>query len=342
MTTETGAGVSGNDLEQAEAFAQGYAELREAIHRVFVGQDRVVDELLMALFSRGHALIIGVPGLAKTLLVKTLAQTLGWDFKRIQFTPDLMPSDITGTEILQADASTGERALRFVRGPLFANLVLADEINRTPPKTQAALLEAMQEYTITAAGQSYPLEPPFFVVATQNPIEHEGTYPLPEAQLDRFMFSINIEYPAREEELNIVDTTTQSEPPTLEPVFTKEQVIAFQQLVRRVPVSKHVLNYAVDLARASRPNEQGARDFVKKYVEWGAGPRASQYLVLGAKALSLLRGKPAPSTEDVRDVARPVLQHRIIANYNATGEGVSVRKIVETLIDQVPEADYRK
>jgi len=342
MTTDTGAGVSGNDLEQAEAFAQGYAELRVAIHQVIVGQDRVVDELLMALFSRGHALIIGVPGLAKTLLVKTLAQTLGWDFKRIQFTPDLMPSDITGTEILQADANTGERALRFVKGPLFANLVLADEINRTPPKTQAALLEAMQEYTITAAGHSYPLEPPFFVVATQNPIEHEGTYPLPEAQLDRFMFSINIEYPARDEELDIVDTTTQSEPPTLEPVFSKEQVIAFQQLVRRVPVSKHVLNYAVDLARASRPNEPDAGDFVKKYVEWGAGPRASQYLVLGAKALSLLRGKPAPSTEDVREVARPVLQHRIIANYNATGEGINVRQIVDRLIDQVPEADYRK
>ena len=248
-----------------------WSQLNEEIHRVVIGQDEIVDQLLTVLFARGHALIIGVPGLAKTLLVKTLAQALGWNFKRIQFTPDLMPSDITGTEILQTDPQTGERILHFVKGPLFAHLILADEINRTSPKTQAALLEAMQEYTVTAAGISYELDLPFFVVATQNPIEHEGTYPLPEAQLDRFMFSIDIGYPTKEEEMQIADETTRNDFPEINPIFSKQEVIRFQSLVRKIPVSRHVLDYAVSLARASRPEEDGAAPFIKEYVEWGAG-----------------------------------------------------------------------
>lgn len=333
--------MSPSDLELATEFRERCRDLWDEIHKVVVGQDRVITQLLAVLFSRGHALIVGVPGLAKTLLVKTLAGTLGWDFKRIQFTPDLMPSDITGTEILQNDPVTGERVLRFVKGPLFANLVLADEINRTPPKTQAALLEAMQEYTVTAAGATFPLERPFFVAATQNPIEHEGTYPLPEAQLDRFMFSIDIDYPAREDELRIADETTTRDAPAVREVFSKAEVVRYQDLVRRVPVSRHVLEYAVDLARASRPRESGADTFVKEYVEWGAGPRASQYLVLGAKALALLRSKPAPSCEEVRAVALPVLRHRVIPNYNATGEGIDAARIVERLTRIVKEADYR-
>ncbi len=333
--------MSPSDLELATEFRERCRDLWDEIHKVVVGQDRVITQLMAVLFSRGHALIVGVPGLAKTLLVKTLAGTLGWDFKRIQFTPDLMPSDITGTEILQNDPVTGERVLRFVKGPLFANLVLADEINRTPPKTQAALLEAMQEYTVTAAGATFPLERPFFVAATQNPIEHEGTYPLPEAQLDRFMFSIDIDYPAREDELRIADETTTRDAPAVREVFSKAEVVRYQDLVRRVPVSRHVLEYAVDLARASRPRESGADTFVKEYVEWGAGPRASQYLVLGAKALALLRSKPAPSCEEVRAVALPVLRHRVIPNYNATGEGIDAARIVERLTRIVKEADYR-
>jgi MoxR-like ATPase len=333
---------SAADLELAAEFRGKCRELWDEIHKVIVGQDRIITQLLTVMFSRGHALIIGVPGLAKTLLVKTLADTLGWEFRRIQFTPDLMPSDITGTEILQTDPRTGERSMRFVKGPLFANLILADEINRTPPKTQAALLEAMQEYTVTAAGQTFALEKPFFVAATQNPIEHEGTYPLPEAQLDRFMFSIHIGYPTREEELRIVEETTSRDPSPVRRVFTKDEVVKYQDLVRRVPVSQHVLEYAIDLARASRPGETGADVYIKEYVEWGAGPRASQYLVLGAKALALLKGKPAPSCEEVRAVALPVLQHRVIPNYNATGEGITSQTIVERLTKIVKEADYRK
>lgn len=333
--------LGGADQELANEFRQRCRALWDEIHKVIVGQDRIVTQLLTVLFARGHGLIIGVPGLAKTLLVKTLAGTLGWEFRRIQFTPDLMPSDITGTEILQTDAHTGERRLRFVKGPLFANLILADEINRTPPKTQAALLEAMQEYTVTAAGETFHLERPFFVVATQNPIEHEGTYPLPEAQLDRFMFSIRIDYPSRDEELRIAEETTSRETPTVAPIFTREEVMEFQDLVRRVPVSRHVLEYAVDLARATRPHPNGD-PYVREYVEWGAGPRASQYLVLGAKALALLRGKPAPSCEEVRAVAGPVLQHRVIPNYNATGEGIDAAKIVQRLTETVKEADYRR
>ena len=328
-------------LRAVEEFGRKYSELLAEIHKVIIGQDAIIAQLLTALFARGHALIIGVPGLAKTLLVRTLAQSLGWDYKRIQFTPDLMPSDITGTEILQTDPETGERRMHFVKGPIFANLVLADEINRTSPKTQAALLEAMQEYTVTAAGETYPLEQPFLVVATQNPIEHEGTYPLPEAQLDRFMFSINIGYPAKDEEISIVNETTAEEPARAQIVFSKEDVLRFQRLVRTVPVSKHVTEYAVNLARCSRPNEKGAPEFIRQYVEWGAGPRASQYLVLGAKSLALLKGLPTPSCEEVRTVARPVLLHRIIANYNATGEGKTTAHIVDWILEHVAQPNYK-
>ncbi|HRK35034.1 MAG TPA: MoxR family ATPase [Candidatus Hydrogenedentes bacterium] len=333
--------VESDDVELAQEFARKVAELRAELHTVVVGQDRILGQVLTVLFTRGHALIIGVPGLAKTLLVKTLAQALGWDFKRIQFTPDLMPSDITGTEILQTDPETGQRLMTFVRGPLFANLILADEINRTPPKTQAALLEAMQELTVTAAGTTYPLAPPFFVLATQNPIEHEGTYPLPEAQLDRFMFSINIGYPERAEELQIVSETTTVDHGAVRTVLSKEDVLRFQSLVRRVPVSSHVLEFAVDLARATRPGDVGALSFVREYVEWGAGPRASQYLVLGAKANALLNGRPSPSTDDVRAVAPAVLAHRIIPNYKAAGEGITSANVIETLLKNVKEPDYK-
>jgi MoxR-like ATPase len=330
-----------DDLELAQEFKRKVNDLRAALHTVIVGQDRILRDVLAVLFARGHGLIIGVPGLAKTLLVKTLAQALGWEFKRIQFTPDLMPSDITGTEILQTDPATGQRIMTFVKGPLFANLILADEINRTPPKTQAALLEAMQELTVTAAGTTYHLDPPFVVLATQNPIEHEGTYPLPEAQLDRFMFSINITYPDRADELRIVNETTTSDFPIVRPVFTKAEVLRFQALLRRVPVSTHVLEYAVDLARASRPNADKQNAFVNEYVEWGAGPRASQYLVLGAKALALLDGRPSPSSDDVREIARPVLEHRVLPNYKAAGEGITPAQIIESLLINVKEPDYR-
>ncbi|MHC4496170.1 MAG: AAA family ATPase [Planctomycetota bacterium] len=325
--------------EMAESFCSQFKALREEIHKVIIGQEQVVDRLLIALFSRGHALLIGVPGLAKTLLVKTLAGVLGWDFKRIQFTPDMMPSDITGTEILQADPETGKRHMKFVKGPVFANLILADEINRAPPKTQAALLEAMQEYTVTAAGTTYELEQPFMVVATQNPIEQEGTYPLPEAQLDRFMFNIEVDYPLAESEMRIVDETTAHDAAPVRTMLTKEQIITFQNLIRRIPVSKHVLAYAVDLAKASRPSSVG-NPYVNEYVEWGAGVRASQYLVLGAKSLALLRGLPAPSCKEVRDVALPVLRHRILRNYKAAGKGVTTKMIIQNLLKSVKESDY--
>lgn len=340
-TPQLDAATSGADLEQAKEFLDRFNLLRAEIHKVVIGQEHIILQLLTALFAQGHTLIIGVPGLAKTLLVRTLAQALGWDFKRIQFTPDLMPSDITGTEILQTDPHTGNRMMHFVKGPIFAHLILADEINRTSPKTQAALLEAMQEYTVTAAGQTYPLAKPFFVVATQNPIEHEGTYPLPEAQLDRFMFSINIGYPTAEEECNIVEETTTGDPPAVLPIFSPEDVLQYQRLVRRVPVSRHVTEYAVRLARATRPRTEEAPNYIKNYVEWGAGPRASQYLILGAKCLALLRGKPAPSAEEVREMALPVLQHRVIPNYNATGEDITARHIVKWVLENVDQPTYK-
>ena len=329
------------DLEQAKAFQERFDLLRAEIHKVVIGQETIILQLLTAMFAQGHTLIIGVPGLAKTLLVRTLAQALGWDFKRIQFTPDLMPSDITGTEILQTDPQTGDRVMHFVKGPIFSHLILADEINRTSPKTQAALLEAMQEYTVTAAGTTYPLAKPFFVVATQNPIEHEGTYPLPEAQLDRFMFSINIGYPTEEEECSIVEETTTGDPEVVQPIFCPEDVMTYQRLVRRVPVSRHVTEYAVRLARATRPNSPDAPTYIKNYVEWGAGPRASQYLILGAKCLALLKGKSAPSAEEVKQVAMPVLQHRVIPNYNAAGEDLTSRHIVKWVLEHVDQPSYK-
>jgi MoxR-like ATPase len=316
-----------------------YKLLRNEIHKVVVGQDKVIEELLISLFSRGHAILIGVPGLAKTLLVKTLAGVLGWDFKRIQFTPDMMPSDITGTEILQTDPESGMRRMQFIKGPIFANFVLADEINRAPPKTQAALLEAMQEYSVTAAGVRYDLEMPFMVAATQNPIEHEGTYPLPEAQLDRFMFNIEVDYPQRGEEITVVEETTTHDFANVETIMTRDEVVQYQELVRRIPVSGHVTAYAVDIARMSRPGKNSLA-YVNEYVEWGAGPRASQYLILGAKALALMKGLPSPSCNEVREVAIPVLRHRILPNYKASGKGVTTKVIIANLLRMVKESNY--
>jgi MoxR-like ATPase len=323
-----------------EFVRERYARLLTEVHRVIIGQDEVVQNLVSALFARGHCLLIGVPGLAKTLLVKTLAQSLSWEFKRIQFTPDLMPSDIIGTEILDADPETGGRSLRFVSGPIFANVILADEINRTPPKTQSALLEAMQEYAVTVSGRTMPLALPFFVVATQNPIEQEGTYPLPEAQLDRFMYSLYVDYPSPDDEERIAATTTTDEAVAVEPVFSKEELLEVQRLVRQIPVSPHVVKYAVALARASRPQTADATPLIRKYAQWGAGPRASQYLLLGAKALAVMQGKASPTTNDVRQVAPLVFQHRIIPNYAAVADDVTASQLVTDLLREVKEPAY--
>jgi MoxR-like ATPase len=329
-------------LENQDAVRERYSALVQEIHKVIVGQDDVIRDLVCAMFARGHCLLIGVPGLAKTLLVKTLAQCLSWDFKRIQFTPDLMPSDILGTEILETDANTGQRSLRFVPGPIFANVILADEINRTPPKTQSALLEAMQENAATIAGRTLPIEPPFFVVATQNPIEQEGTYPLPEAQLDRFMFSLRVGYPSAAEEERIATVTTTDDTNAVQPVFNRQELLELQHLVRQIPVSPHVVKYAVSLARATRPDTSEALPTVKKYVQWGAGPRASQYLLLGAKALALIEGKFAPSAQDVRAVAPMVLEHRIIPNYAAIADEVTSSRLVADVLKGVPEPSYAR
>ena len=339
MDKPTKRDLPAQDSELIEHLIRQTETLRQEIHKVVFGQEQVIEELLIALLARGHALLIGVPGLAKTLLVKTLSGVLEWEFKRIQFTPDMMPSDITGTEILQTDSETGQRVMQYVKGPIFANLVLADEINRAPPKTQAALLESMQEYTVTAAGRTYALKRPFMVVATQNPIEHEGTYPLPEAQLDRFMFNIKVDYPDRAQEMHIVQETTSHDDASVVTVMTQKEVLAYQELVRRIPVSKHVLAYAVDLAMASRPGPD-ALPFVREYVEWGVGPRASQYLILGAKSLALLRGQPAPSCKDVRDVALPVLRHRLLCNYRAAGQGIDSETVIGKLLESVKESSY--
>jgi MoxR-like ATPase len=327
------------NLEALEELSQGHRRILEELRKVIVGQDQVIDELLTALFANGHCLLVGVPGLAKTLLIHSLADVLDLRFSRIQFTPDLMPSDITGTEILEEDRTTGKRAFRFVQGPIFANVVLADEINRTPPKTQAALLQAMQERQVTAGGQTWDLVPPFFVLATQNPIEQEGTYPLPEAQLDRFMFNVQVGYPSADEEVAIVNRTTGGERPELRRILTGEDINRFQDLVRRVPASPFVVEYAVRLARATRPTETGAEiEPIRQYVSWGAGPRASQYLILGAKTWAALNGSVAPSCEDVRRVARPVLRHRVVTNFSAEAEGVSTEDIIDKLLAAVPEA----
>ncbi|WP_199733924.1 MULTISPECIES: AAA family ATPase, partial [Corallococcus] len=323
------------DLRAVEELAQARNAIVEQIEKRVVGQRDVVEHLLISLFSRGHCLFVGVPGLAKTLLISTLADVLNLSFNRIQFTPDLMPSDITGTDILEEDKTTGRRSFRFMQGPLFANIILADEVNRTPPKTQAALLQAMQEYRITAGGRTYPLELPFLVFATQNPIEQEGTYPLPEAQLDRFMFLVDVGYPTAEEEVQIVKSTTAGAPPKLEKILSPERILALQELVRRVPVPDHVVRYAVELVRHTRPKEAGAPDFVAKNVSWGAGPRASQYLVLAAKARAILNGRFVATVEDVRALARPVLRHRVLPNFTAESEGITSVKLIDQLLTVV-------
>ncbi len=312
--------------------------LMHEVRKVIVGQSDVMDYLLTAMFSRGHCLLVGVPGLAKTLMISTLAKVLSLNFNRIQFTPDLMPSDITGTDIIQEDAETGRRVFNFVKGPIFTNLLLADEINRTPPKTQAALLQAMQEYQVTASGQTYPLEQPFFVLATQNPVEQEGTYPLPEAQLDRFMFMVKVGYPQQNEERSIVKNTTGEAGEQPQPVLNAQDILTIQNMVRRVPVSDHVVNFAVDLVRATRPHEKGTPDFINHYLTWGAGPRAAQYLVLAAKSRAMLRGRLNVSTDDVRNMAKSVLRHRIIPNFNADAEGLDPDAIIDKLVAAVKEA----
>lgn len=321
-----------SDIELVQESSDAYKKIKSEIAKVIVGQDKIIEELLIVLFARGHCLLVGVPGLAKTLLIKTLAQVLDLKFSRIQFTPDLMPSDITGTEIIEENVSTGEKFFKFVKGPIFANIILADEINRTPPKTQSALLEAMQEYRVTAAGQTYELEQPFFVLATQNPIEMEGTYPLPEAQLDRFMFNIWIDYPSFNEEVEIVRKTTSLYQPEVNKVLTREKILKLQDIIRKVPVADNVIEYAVRLVTLTRPNLNGAPDFIKRWISWGAGPRASQYLILGAKARAVLDGRFTPVIDDVRAVALPVLRHRLVTNFNAEADGVSTAEIIEKLL----------
>jgi MoxR-like ATPase len=324
-----------NEAEVVRELASAYGRMTEQIAKVIVGQNEVVEQLLMALFSRGHCLLVGVPGLAKTLLVSTVSKILHLSFKRIQFTPDLMPADITGTDILQDDPETGRRRFVFLPGPVFANMVLADEINRTPPKTQAALLEAMQEHHVTAGAQTYSLPEPFFVLATQNPIEQEGTYPLPEAQLDRFMFNIKVGYPSKAEEIEIMRRTTSSLRGELEALLDGSQIIRLQQVVRQVVVADHIFEYVAELVRATRPRESGVPKFIPELVAWGAGPRACQYLILGGKARALLRGRLHVTTEDVRAVAYPVLRHRLVTTFNADAEGVTTDQIIHKLIEAV-------
>jgi len=322
-----------DDVQLAGEVTKAYNDVKKEIAKVIVGQEEIIDQLLISLLARGHCLLIGVPGLAKTLLIKTLAQVLDLTFSRIQFTPDLMPSDITGTEIIEENVSTGEKHFRFIEGPVFANIVLADEINRTPPKTQSALLEAMQEHRVTAAGNTYILKEPFFVLATQNPIEQEGTYPLPEAQLDRFMFNLWLDYPSQKEEVEIVKTTTSMYEAELKQVLNAEQIIQYQDLVRKVPVADNVIQFAVDLVSITRPGANGSPDFIKNWLSWGAGPRASQFLILGAKVRALLEGRHTPDIDDVRTMAGPVLRHRIVTNFNAEADGVAPIHIVQKLLE---------
>ncbi len=334
---ETSEGFQGadQDLVQAEEMRKKKSEIEAEIKKVIVGQEKVIEEILIALFCRGHCLLVGVPGLAKTLLISTLAGIMELTFNRVQFTPDLMPSDITGTDILEEEGPTRRRSFRFIRGPIFTNILLADEINRTPPKTQAALLQAMQEYKVTAGGVTHPLELPFFVLATQNPIEQEGTYPLPEAQLDRFMFHIGIDYPRFEEEMEIVEATTSSYQPTLQKVINGEKILEMQDLVRRVPASSHVIQYAVKLLRSTRPKEADVLSSVKDWVEWGAGPRASQHLILAAKARAIMHGRYVASIEDVQAVAPSILRHRILVNFKAQAEGIGSLDIISRLLNEV-------
>jgi MoxR-like ATPase len=320
------------DLEALRSLRESRDTLKKEIAKIIVGQEQTINELLISLLARGHCLLIGVPGLAKTLLISTLAKVLELKFNRIQFTPDLMPSDITGMEIAEEDRATGRRAFKFVRGPVFANIVLADEVNRTPPKTQAALLQAMQEHEVSAAGETYKLDEPFFVLATQNPIEQEGTYPLPEAQLDRFMFNLWMDYPSEAEEGTIVKTTTSAAEVQVNKVLSGQDIITLQSLVRRVPVADNVVEYAVALVRRTRPTASDAPQFIKDYVSWGCGPRASQYLILGAKTRAALEGRPTPEIEDVRAVTLPVLRHRLVMNFNAEADGVKVPELIRRLL----------
>ena len=323
-----------NDVEMVKYLNSKFAELKKEVAKVIVGQDAVIDQIIIAILSRGHCLLVGVPGLAKTLLVKTLADVLELKFSRVQFTPDLMPSDIVGTEILEDDRSTGTKRFKFIHGPVFANMVLADEINRTPPKTQSALLEAMQEHKVTAAGTTYTLDEPFFVLATQNPIEHEGTYPLPEAQLDRFMFNIWLDYPTVSEEMDIIKYTTSMYAPKLNIVLKKDEIIMLQDLVKRVPVADNVIEYTVNLVNRTRPAGANTQKYIKDWLEWGAGPRASQYLILGAKTNAILSGRFSPEIDDVKKVAKPVLRHRLITNFNAEADGIKTTDIIEKLISE--------
>ena len=324
------------EVQTIRELAATYERLTEQIGKVIVGQRPVVEQLLMALFSRGHCLLVGVPGLAKTLLVSTVSKVLALSFKRVQFTPDLMPADITGTDILQDDPETGRRRFVFLPGPLFANLILADEINRTPPKTQAALLEAMQEGHVTAGGQTYKLPAPFFVLATQNPIEQEGTYPLPEAQQDRFMFNIRVEYPSRGEEIQIMKATTGGAKTELTPIIDQQQILKFQEVVRQVVVADHVFSYVADLVRATRPKEVGVPKWIPELVSWGAGPRACQFLILGGKARAILNGRVHVTTEDIKAVALPVLRHRILTTFHADSDGITPDDVVKRLLETIP------
>ena len=321
-----------NDTELLEQLVDAKNNFFLEIGKIVIGQKGILDQMLIALLTKGHTLLVGVPGLAKTLLIKSMAEICDLNFKRIQFTPDLMPSDITGTELIDIDPETEQRNFRFYKGPIFGNIILADEINRTPPKTQAALLEAMQEHRVTAGGHSYKLDEPFFVLATQNPIEQEGTYPLPEAQLDRFMFHLNINYPSIKEEVSIVNRTTISNKYDVKKVFSKNSITSFQDLTLRVPISENVVTYAVKRASSTRPNEETSDSYVKQWAEWGAGPRASQYLALGAKAKALLDGRPTPSIEDIQSIAPDILRHRVLPNFNAEAEGIKVDDIVNHLI----------
>ena len=324
------------DLEILERLTETKHLFFKETGKTIVGQKDILDLMLISILARGHSLLVGVPGLAKTLIIKTLSEVLDLSFKRIQFTPDLMPSDITGTELIDIDQETGQRSFRFYKGPIFANIVLADEINRTPPKTQAALLEAMQEHKVTAGGKSYDLEKPFFVLATQNPIEQEGTYPLPEAQLDRFMFNLKIDYPSTTDEISIVRKTTTEEKEKTNSVMNQSEIIEYQNLVKRVPISDNVLNYAVKVVSATRPSSSSL-DFIKESVDWGAGPRASQFLVLAAKAKAILDGRPTPDIKDVQSLVAPILRHRVLPNFNAEAEGLKIEDILEKLLISIPE-----
>lgn len=333
METDTSKNVPVRDGEAIERLQDAYKNIVNEIGKVIIGQRSIIDQLIVSLLSKGHCLLIGVPGLAKTLLISTLARVIDLKFNRIQFTPDLMPSDITGTEIIEENITTGRKTFKFVRGPVFANIVLADEINRTPPKTQSALLEAMQEHKVTALGETYTLDEPFFVLATQNPIEQEGTYPLPEAQLDRFMFNLWMDYPSNSEEIDIVKSTTSAYEADLHKVLTAEEIILFQNLVRKVPVADNLIQFAVGLVAKTRPDYDGSPKFIKNWISWGAGPRASQYLILGAKARAALDGRPTPDIDDVKAVVKPVLRHRLVVSFNAEAEGVTVLNIVDKLIE---------